>query len=135
MIGKERASNFSESININKDMMIGVDRPIILQLQSLLKNVDDEDHERTLQGLIDDYNDPNTDYELLDSIEYDEVLEDVYLDRKPAAQVRPIKHTHTLATSATSINLNPVIAGVGIIGRECDRSRTISRRRVTQEVP
>ena len=62
-------------------MMIGADRTIIFQLMSLLKNLDEEDHERTLQGLIDDYNDPNTDYELLDSIEYDEVLEDVDLDK------------------------------------------------------
>ena len=80
--------------------------------------MDEEDHERTLQGLIDDYNDPNNYYELLDSIEYDEVLEDVDLDKNPAAQVRPIKHTHTLATSANSINLDPVITGVGMIGRE-----------------
>ena len=46
--------------------MIGADRTIILQLMSLLKNVDEEDHESFLQGLIDDYNDSNTNYELLD---------------------------------------------------------------------
>ena len=115
--------------------MVGADRTIILQLQSLLTNVDEEDHEIFLQGLIDEYNDPNTAFKLLDSIEHDKVLEDVDLDMKPAAQVRPIKQTHTLATSATSINLDPVITGVEIIGRECNISRTISRRRVTQEVP
>ena len=49
-------------------MMIGADRTIILQIMYLLKNVDEEDHERILQGLIDYYNDPNTDYELLYSI-------------------------------------------------------------------
>ena len=133
MIGKERASMVSESLKINKDMMIGADRRIILQLMSLLENVDEEDHERTLEALIDDYDVPNTDYELLDSIECDEELEDVDSDKKPAAQVRPIKHTHTRATSATSINLDPVITGVGMIGRE--ECRTISRRRITQEIP
>ena len=61
MIGKERGS-ITESLNINKEMMVGADRTIILQLQSLLKNVDEEDHEIFLQGLIDDYNDTNTDY-------------------------------------------------------------------------
>ena len=113
--------------------MTGADRKIILQAMSLLENVDEEDHERTLEALIDEYDVPNTGYELLDSIECDEELEDVDLDKKPAAQVRSIKHTHTHATSATSINLEPVITGVGMIGRE--GSRTISRRRITQEIP
>ena len=98
--------------------------------------MDEEDHERTLEALIDDYDVPNTDYELLDSIECDEFkkeLEDVDSDKKPAAQVRTIKHTHTQATSAASINLDPVITGVGMIGRE--GSQTISGRRITQEIP
>ena len=73
MIGKERASNFSdefsESLNIGKEMMVGEDRTIVLQLQSLLTSVDEEDHERFLQGLIDVYNDPNTNFQLLDLIE------------------------------------------------------------------
>ena len=105
----------------------------ILQAMSLLENVDEEDHERTLEALIDGYDAPNTDYELLDSIECDKELEDVDSDKNPAAQVRPIKHTHTHATSATSINLYTVITGVGMIGRE--GSRTISGRRITQEIP
>ena len=70
-------------------MMTGADRRIILQAISLLENVDEENHERTLEALIDEYDVPNSDYELLDSIECDEKLEDVDLDKKPAAQVRP----------------------------------------------
>ena len=49
-------------------MMTGADRRIILQAISLLENVDEDDHERTLEALIDEYDVPNTDYELLDSI-------------------------------------------------------------------
>ena len=63
MVGKERGS-ITESLKINKDMMTGADRRIILQLMSLLENVDEEDHERTIEALIDDYDVPNTDYEL-----------------------------------------------------------------------
>ena len=133
MIGNEKGSMASESLKINKDMMTGVDRRIIIQVMSLLENVDEEDHERTLEALIDEYDVPNTDYEVLDSIECDEELEDVDSDKKPAAQVRPIKYTHTHATSATSINLDPVITGVGMIGRE--GSRNISGRRITRRFP
>ena len=64
----------SESLKINKDVMTGADRRIILQAISLLENVDEEDHERTLEALIDDYDVQNTDYELLDSIECDKEL-------------------------------------------------------------
>ena len=52
--------------------------------------MDEEDNERTLEALIDEYNVPNTDYEFLDSIECDKFKkesEDVDLDKKPAAQV------------------------------------------------
>ena len=85
--------------------------------------------------MINEYIDPNTNFQLLDLIEQrDKLLENADLDRKPAAQVRPIKQTHTLATSATSTDPDPVITVVVIIGRECNRSRTISRRRVTKEV-
>ena len=62
MIGKEKGSMASESLKISKEMTVRADRTIIIQLMSLLKDVDEEDHERTLQGLIDDYNYPNTDY-------------------------------------------------------------------------
>ena len=49
-------------------MMTRADRKIILQAISLLENVDEEDHERTLEALIDEYHVPNINYELLDSI-------------------------------------------------------------------
>ena len=117
-------------------MMTGADKNIILQAISLLENVDEEDHERTFEALIDEYHVPDTNYELLDSIECDEFkkeLENIDSDKKPAAQVRQIKHTHTHATSATSINLDSVITGVRMIGRE--GSWTISGRRITQEIP
>ena len=61
-------------------MMTGADKNIIIQLISLLENVDEEDHEHTLEALIDEYHVPDTNYELLDSIECDEFkkkLEDV----------------------------------------------------------
>ena len=68
MIGKEKGSITSESLKINKDMMTGADRRIILQEIYLLENVDEEDHERTLEAFIDEYDVPDTNYELLDSI-------------------------------------------------------------------
>ena len=51
IIGKERGS-ITESLNIGKEMMVGEDRTIVLQLQSLLTNVAEEDHESFIQGLI-----------------------------------------------------------------------------------
>ena len=101
--------------------MTGADKDIIIQAVSLLENVDKEDHIHTLETLIYEYTAPDNNYELLDSIECDEFkkeLENIDLDRKPAAEVRPIKHTHVHATSATSINVDPVVSGAGMIGRE-----------------
>ena len=105
-------------------------------MKSLLKNVEEGDHARTLEALIHEYDVPDTNYELLDSIECDDFkkeLENIDSDKKPAAQVRPIKHTHAHATSATSIKMDSVITGAGIIGKE--RSRAISGRHITQEIP
>ena len=116
--------------------MTGADKDIIFQAVSLLENVDEEDHIRTLETLIHEYTAPDNNYELLDSIECDEFkkeLENIDLDRKPAAEVRPIKHTHAHATSATSIHVDPVVTGAGMIGRE--GSRAISERSTTQEIP
>ena len=112
------------------------DKDIILQSVSLMENVDEENHARTLEALIREYNSPDNNYELLDSIECDEFkkyLENIDLDRNPAAEVRPIKHTHAHATSATSVNVDPVVTGARIIGRE--GSRAISGRSITQEIP
>ena len=84
--------------------------------------------------MIRKYNGHDDNYELLDSIECDEFkkeLEDI--DRKPAAKGRPIKNTHVHDTSATSINVDPVVTGAGMIGRE--GSRAISGRSITQEIP
>ena len=95
-------------------MMTGADKNIIVQAISLLENVDEGDHAHTLEALIHEYDVPDTNHELLDSIEYDEFkkeLENIDSDKKPAAQVSPIKHTHAHATSATSINMDPVITG------------------------
>ena len=67
----------------------------------------------------------------MDSIESDEfkkeltdidldtcTIKNENLDRKPAAKVRPIKHTHVHDTSARSVNVDPVVTGDRIIGQE-----------------
>ena len=59
-------------------------------------------------------------------------IENENLDRKPAAKVNPIKNTHVHDTSAGSINVDPFVTGVGMIGR--DGSRAISGRSITQEI-
>ena len=43
-------------------MMTRADKKNILQAISLLENVDEEDHERTLEALIDEYDVPDTNY-------------------------------------------------------------------------
>ena len=53
------------------------------------------------------------------------------LYRKPAAKLRPIKHTHVHDTSARSVNVDPVVTGAGMIGR--GESRAIIGRSITQE--
>ena len=118
------------------ERMIGADKGIILKAVSLLEHVDEKYHEGTLETLIHQYDGHDDNYELLDSIECDKFkkeLEDIDLDRKPAAKVRPIKHTHAHDTSARSVNVDPVVTGAGIIGRE--GSRAISGRSITQEIP
>ena len=74
-------------------MMTGADKNIILQAVSLLENVDEEYHARTLEALIHEYDVPDNHYELLDSIECDEFK------------------------------------------KELEGSRTISGRRIIQEIP
>ena len=135
MVGKEKGL-ITESLKINTEMMTGADKEIILQAVSLLENVNEENHARTLEALIHEYNSPDNNYELLDSIECDEFkkeLENIDLDRKPAAEVRPIKHTHAHSTSSTSVNVYPVVTGAGMIGIE--GSRAIRTRSITQEIP
>ena len=51
MVGKEKGS-ITESLKINTEMMTGADKNIILQAVSLLENVDEENHARTLEALI-----------------------------------------------------------------------------------
>ena len=114
-------------------MMTGADKDIILQAVSLLENVDEEDHAHTLETLIHEYNAPDNNYELLDSIECDEFKKELEeIDKNPAAKGMPIKHTHAHDTSATHINVDPVITGSGMIGRE--GSRDTSGRSITQEI-
>ena len=50
-------------------MMTGANKDIILQAISLLENVDEENHARTLEALIHEYDASDNNYELLDSIE------------------------------------------------------------------
>ena len=135
MVRKEKGL-ITESLKINIEIMTGADKDIILQAVSLLENVYEENHARTLEALIHEYNAPDNNYELLDSIECDEFkkeLENIDLDRKPAAEVSQIKHTHAHATSATSVNVDPVVTGARMIGRE--GSRAISGRSITQDIP
>ena len=134
--GRKEKGLITESLKILTERMIGADKEIILKAVSLLEHVDKEDHARTLETLIHKYNGHDDNYELLDSIECDEFkkeLEDIDLDRKSAAKGRPIKHTHSHDTSARSINVDPVVTGAGMIGRE--GSRAISGRSITQEIP
>ena len=87
MQGNESESSFSdelfESLNVGKERMVREDRTMVIQLQSLLKHVDEEKHESFLNELIDEYSDPNSSFQLSDLIKQ---LDDD-LDRKPAAQV------------------------------------------------
>ena len=125
--------------------MIGKYKDMILEAVSLLKHVDEEDHVRTLEILIHQYDEHGDTYELLDSIQSDKfkkeltdidldtcTIENENLDRKPAAKVNPIKNTHVHDTSAGSVNVDPVVTVVGMIGRE--GSRDISGGSNTQEI-
>ena len=49
--------------------MIGADKDMILEAVSQLKHVDEEDHARTLETLIHQYDGHGDTYELLESIE------------------------------------------------------------------
>ena len=84
----------------------------------------------TLERLIQQYDEHGDTFEVLDSIESDEfkkeltyidldtcTIKNENLDRKPAAKVKPIKNTHVHDTSARSVNMDPVVTGVGMIGR------------------
>ena len=51
VVGKEKGS-ITESLKTNTEMMTGADKDIILQAVSLLENVDEENHARTLEALI-----------------------------------------------------------------------------------
>ena len=62
----------TESLKILTERMIGKDKDIILKAVSLLKHVDEEDHARTLEIFIHQYDEHGDTYELLDSIESDE---------------------------------------------------------------
>ena len=61
----------TESLKINTEMMTGADKDIILQAVSLLENVDEENNACTLESLIHEYNAPDNNYKLLNSIECD----------------------------------------------------------------
>ena len=108
-----------------------------------MKHVDEEYNACTIESLIHQYDEHGDTYELLGSIESDEfkkeltdidldtfTIKNENLDRKPAAKVKPIKNTHVHDTSIGTINVNPVVTGVGTNGREV--SRAISGRRNTQ---
>ena len=70
--GRKEKGLITESLKTNTEMMTRTDKDIILQSVSLLENVDEEDHARTLETLIHEYNTPDNNYELLNSIECDE---------------------------------------------------------------
>ena len=62
--------------------MVGEDKKMVIQLQSLLKHVDEENQESFLNDLYDAYSDPNSTFQLSDLIkQFDDEL-----DRKPAAR-------------------------------------------------
>ena len=72
-----------ESLKILTERMIGADKDMILEAVSQLKHLDEEDHARTLESLIHQYDEHGDTYELLDSIESDEFkkeLTDIDLD-------------------------------------------------------
>ena len=89
---------------------------MILEIVSQLKHVYEEDHARTLDRLIHQYDEHGDTFELLDSMESDEfkkeltdidldtcTIENENLDRKPAAKVNPIKNTYVHDTSVGTI--------------------------------
>ena len=70
MAGKDKGL-ITESLKILTERMIGKDKDMILEAVSLLKHVDEEDHARTLETLIHQYDEHGDTYESLDSIESD----------------------------------------------------------------
>ena len=58
-----------ESLKILTERMIGADKDMILEAVSQLKHVDEEDHKRTSERLIHQYDEHGDTFELLDSIE------------------------------------------------------------------
>ena len=71
MAGKKKVL-ITESLKILTERMIGADKEIILKAVSLLEHVDEENHARTLETLIHQYDGHGDNYELFDSIESDE---------------------------------------------------------------
>ena len=59
-------------------------------------------------------------------------IENEKLDRNPVAKVKPIINTHVHDTPVGTINVDPFVTGVGMIGQE--GSRAISGRSITQEI-
>ena len=69
MQGYKSETSFSdelfESLHIGKERMVGEDRKMVIQLQSLLKHVDEENQESFLNDLIDAYSDPNSSFQVV----------------------------------------------------------------------
>ena len=71
MAGKDKGL-IIKSLKILTERMIGADKDMILEALSLMEHVNEEDHARTLESLIRQYDEHSDTYELLDSIESDE---------------------------------------------------------------
>ena len=80
MAGKDKGL-IIESFKILTERMIRADKDMILEALYQLKHVDEEDHARTLERLIHQYNEHGDTFELLDSIESDEFKKELtYID-------------------------------------------------------
>ena len=64
MAGKDKGL-IIESLKILTERMIGKDKDMILEAGSQLKHVDEEDHARTLEILIHQYDEHDDTFELL----------------------------------------------------------------------
>ena len=85
--------------------MSGADKDIILQAVSLLENVDEEDHAHTLETLIHEYNAPDNNYELLDSIECDKFKKELEAIDKKSAKKKGQSNTLTLMTHQLQVSM------------------------------
>ena len=61
--GRKEKGLITESLKILTERMIGKDKDIILKAVSLLKHVDEEDHARTLEILIHQYDEHGDTFE------------------------------------------------------------------------